>query len=87
MRAVRVRRNTLNHDLDPEAAADLGDEPVEIKEPVETLVTGLTSSMYHAVITSIYARMLLLWTDPASAHGRTRLADLDFKTSAGQVPI
>ena len=36
MRTVHVRRNTSSHDLDPEAAADLGDEPVEIEEPIET---------------------------------------------------
>ena len=38
MRTARVGRHTLNRDLDPEAAADLGDDPVEIEEPVETLV-------------------------------------------------
>lgn len=38
MRTVRVARHTLDYDLDPEAAADLGDEPIEIEEPVETLV-------------------------------------------------
>ena len=40
LRTVRVRRNTPSHDLDPEAAADLGDESVEIDEPVEAFVAA-----------------------------------------------
>ena len=33
-----VWRHTLRHELHPEAAADLGEKAIEIKEPFETFV-------------------------------------------------
>ena len=39
MRTVRVCRYTPSHGLDPKAPTDLGDEPIEIEQPVETLIS------------------------------------------------
>jgi hypothetical protein len=38
MRPVLITWNTLRHDLHPKTSADLGEEAVEIEEPIETLV-------------------------------------------------
>ena len=51
MRTMFVRRHTLRHELHPKAATDLGEEAVEIEEPLETPSRRLISLIYHEVIT------------------------------------